>query len=87
MNSSADDDYDKPKRGRPFGNGRNRRRAAPHGIITFEKLGKRISIDWKEAPNDVKEKYRLQASENLKKYQQDLEIFLKNKGKKDELTT
>ena len=84
-NFSADVDDDKPKRGRPFGSGSKRRRPAPHGIITFEKLGKRISIDWKEAPNEVKEKYRLQASKNLKKYQQDLEIFLKNRGKKDEI--
>lgn len=66
----------KKKRGRPFGSGKKRRRATPHGIITFENLGKKISRDWKEAPEGEKAKYKEEAAMNLKKYQSELEIFL-----------
>lgn len=69
----------KKKRGRPFGSGKKRRRATPHGIITFENLGKKISRDWKEAPEEEKAKYKEEAAINLIKYQRELEIFLRKR--------
>lgn len=56
------------------------RRAAPHGVISFEELGRRISYEWKKADDNAKEKYRIEAAANLKHYHDALEVFLQNKN-------
>jgi len=80
------DDKSRKKRGRPIGSGKKRRRATPHGIITFENLGKKISQDWKEAPEDQKVKYKEQATLNLQRYHEELEAFQKKRQIKIEET-
>ena len=50
---------------KPKNSGKKQKRATPKGIITFESLGKKISIDWKNSSLAVKRKVSNFSHRNL----------------------